>query len=874
MTYPQSAGGVELKFEFPVNTSPTGVELVFGATLVPAEPQDFIPSAGVTHTAFGDHLVRDPRVLAAGFDAAELGTASVELATPNVYPEGFDSLEFGGAYIADKPAPTQVSLNSDEPGVDGVDGFALGDSFVSHFLRFVEVEYSPQEEWGTAFIGDRQRYMYAGGVPGGEYGDTEATFPKRLLPSGRDLAEYGDAEADFLNVAFPAGLVGASLGQPWAAFRTRHITPFAQQYIEWGSGKIELWQRYLLVNHPPESNATGEKYGQYTEVLNRNRTIGPVGLLAQQTSTSPAYLELTGRAVYPPGIDGAFGGGTFASYRVRSTWVPGYELDRYPNDTTVYNYAATIRANSLSSFADGTPFVEKLLKFVTVSGYRVDGYGTQWASPSPRSAHPVGSDLEGRNNAHYVSHSPYLVQAAGPDGLRAGAPFVYIRPPVTVYASWGQLWAQDSKQMGVPNALRYPPLIEVPGRPYTEFSYPAARVDFLVRSVQPPSATGQEKYGDNAVRDRRFTVGVAGGRTTEYGAFSVENALHVTLPTTQLIGGDQLTLVDAYGSPTVEQRWLDVESAGTATQYGEPECQGNTITFEARHHPSVSTGMLRFGLTRIPGEQFAREVGKVPAALYGHPGTSPFHVYCTPDYPPRYGENLIQGSQSWDDDTADLVARYGTVSVLSARTLYVTVVVKDDDTHKPAYGAATLYRGTQEVLPPGIATFRSGAAQMWPHPQGVGARGLLSTAFGLTLVPPGVAPPFLYPGPYDAFASGAVRVTNLHQEAHQEGVDHATFADSSGYPVVGDWLRVFPSYEASEYGTATSVTNYIRYVSPGPYDGEWGNTRMVRAIQTVFLKGDDQGGFGELDNTRETTIRPYSAQFLCPTSPYTQVLHA
>jgi len=888
MTYPQPAGSVELKFEFPVSTSPTGVELVFGATVVYGEPQYMVPGS-VLHTAYGTPEVKDPWVRVPGTDTSEFGVSEVGSTIPNVSPAGFDSSEFGEATIAEKPEPTQVSLNSGGPGTGGVDGFVSGDNFVSHYLRYVEVEYSPQEEWGIAFIGDRYQNVRPDSTPTDTYGEPEVTFPKQLAPPGLDAAQYGDAEVGFLNVAFPAGLAPGTVSQPAVGFRVRHVLPFAQQYVAWGDHTVDLWQRYLLVNHPPESDADGELYGQYTEIQNRNKTVRPVGLLAQRISTSPAYLELTGRAIQPPSIDdGAFGDGTFISYRIRNMRVFGYELDRYPNNTTVYNYAATIRVNDLSSFVAGTPAVDKLLKFVTVSGHRADGYGTQWASFSPRSIRPAGPDFIGRNNAHYVSHSPYITQFTGFDNLRTGAPFVYIRPPITVYASWGQLWVQDQKQMGIPRVRRYPPLIEVPGRPYTEFSYPAAMVDFRVRSLQPPSVIGQEVWGNNVVRDRTFTVYVGGIGTTEYGVAEVENAIVVLIPTTTILQPVGLDAI-SWGDLVVQQRWLNPESAGDTSQFGDPECQGNTILFAARHHPSPMAGWTQFGLTRVPGWQTVQGVYWRTPTAFGHPSIAPFHVYCTTYVPTDYGANLAQGDlgMDWGDidgpgTGADLVARYGVPRIVHPRTVHI-YGIPGPAPNKAEFGQHTLYHGTQEVRPLGFATLRTGTAELRPHTQELGPREVPSTDYGQLTVNV-VAPPFIYPIPTDHFVDGQHQVGYFHQRLYVTGLDSEVVGSSPlypghnnlVYPIVGDWLRVFPSYDATEYGP-THVSNYIRYVYPeldADEWSEWGKFSVRRMIQTAILKGNEQTEFGVFDNTRETTIRPYSVQFLCPTSPYTQVLHA
>lgn len=885
MTYPQPAGSVELKFEFPVSTSPTGVELVFGATVIPAEPQDFIPSAGVTHTAFGDHSIRDPRILAAGFDAAEFGTTSAELATPNVYPEGFESLEFGEPYIAEKPEPTQVTFNSADPGIGGVNGFDSGTATVDHFLQYVDVETGPETEWGTAFIGDRYRNVLADGTPMDSYGDIEVTFPKKLLPLAFDATLYGDAHVTFHNVAFPPGVVTSTLGQPFVAFRVRNVLPFSQQYIDWGSTKVDLWQRYLTTYHPPESNADGELYGQYTTVLNRNKTIGMVGLLSQKFSTSPAYLELTGRAIQPPSIDdGAFGADTFISYRIRSTRVQGYEVGRFPNNTTVYNKAATIRPNSYDHIGYGVPAVDKLLKRVYHFGFRTDSYGTPWASFSPRTLRPVGTEMFGKTNEHYVSHTPYYVQTTGFHNLRLGGPFVYIRPPITVYATWGQLWVQDQKQMGIPAVRRYPPLIEVPGRPYTEFSYPAARVDFRVRNLQPPSVIGQEVWGTTVIRDRTFTIEFEGIETGKCGFPDVANDLVIVIPTTQyIVCTDLSTEITEFGTYEIQQRWLDVLPIENVTQWGTALVWSNVIRFLPQHHTSVAMGETGFGLALIPGSQTTTFAG-LPASGYGHASMSPRIIYCKDPQaiPAGYYDNWKPSTSvyQWDGENADLLPKYGLPVILAKRTIYVDMTSDPALAHKALFGDHTLYHGTQEVFPPSFNPFRSGTAMLVPHDQELGPRGYLYTQFGTFYIPPEVGEPFLYPDGLDATESGVTFVTHRDREVFMTGEEHSVLyasQDNPGYnnmyyPVVGEWIKVYPDPIDTEFGTP-DVMNFIRYVYPDVLETEFGDIKMSRTIQMVYFKGSEYTEYGVFDNTRDMIIRPYSVQFLCPTSPYTQVLH-
>lgn len=906
LPYPQLASSVELRFGTPADTSSTGIELVFSVKQAVIGPQTLAPSGrnqgefgtasfvwnrnlsptGISAIVFGTAKVLGPQYLTfAGVNTATFGVASAVLATPSVSPEGLHSLAFGTAYIAPKPLPTTVTFNG-VPST-GPYTFVSGTAWTSHLLRIIDVETGPGTLWGTAFIGDRYRYLTVSGVQASGFGIPEVTFPKQLHVPGTDQSLFGTPQVGFSNVAFPAGLATGSVGQPWVSSRTRHVLPFAQQYIEWGGHKIDLWQRYLLVSQPPESDADGEIFGQYTEVRNRNKTIRPVGLLAQRISTSPAYVELTGRALQPPSIDdGAYGGGTFISYRIRFLRVPGYELDRYPNNKYVYNTAATVRPDSFGTLGFGAHLIDRRLKYLTPSGHRADAYGHAWVSASPRNVRPVGTDQGGRTNTHYVSHSPYLVQFSGFDNLRLGPPFLFIRPPITVYATWGQLWVQDQKQMGIPRLRRYPPLIEVPGRPYTEFAVPAAFASFRVRTLQPPSVAGQERWGTHVVRDRKFTVRVDGTRTDRYGLnLRVEKLTPDPIyPSLQYItcGPGTTTF---YGSTEFDLRWLVVPSVGPTAQFGEPECQSNTVLFKNRHHPSSSQGFLQFGMTVIPGRHTVTLQGLV-APPTGHPIISPHHVYCTLDIPQTYKENFHYATDQmqWDDSGADqnrfLNGRIGSPRVTSVRpqTIRSFYTSGGYPSIAPTFGSHTLFKRLQEVFPPSFTPFRSGTPKLRPYTQYLGPRGRSMLTLGVPRIPPVERAPLIDVLGLNAFQSGYSEITLSNRSIFVQGSMLTNPLPAHGYngltyPIVGDWIKAYPSYDAALFGTA-DVTNYVRYVSPESVEGVWGDTRVIRETQTLYLRGNEYSGFGVFDNTREMTVRPYSVTFFCPTSPFTQVLHA
>jgi hypothetical protein len=895
--YPQDPAAVDLVFQFPTATGATGLTVTFNDAAVFGSPQDFAPAPGADSAEFGEARVRDPRILGVGFDATEFGMATTELGTPVISPEGWDSLEFGEAYIADKPEPVTITFNSDDPGVDGADTFESGTAEVTHFLRFIGFETGPDTEWGTAFIGDRYREVLTGGDPTDQYGTHEVTFPKEIAPLALDLSLFGTSTARFNNVAFPAGFATDSVGQPFVAFRVRNVVPFAQQYIEWGDTEIDLWQKYLQVVHPPESNADGELFGAFTEVRNRNRIIGVYGLLATRFASTPAYLELTGRAIQPPSInDGEFGAGTFISYRVRNVRVFGYDLDRYPNNTYAYNTAATIRMDGFGTLGFGAHLVDRRLKYLTLSGHRADAYGQAWVSDSPRSVRPVGSDLGGRSNAHYVSHSPYLVQFAGFDNLRLGPPFLFIRPPITVYASWGQLWVQDQKQMGIPKVRRYPPIIEVPGRPYTEFSYPAAFVSHYTRTVRPATVDGQERWGTNVVRDRKFTVRVDGVRTDGYHTFRVENTLpDPVIPRTEYLSFNGGGLMTEWGVAWMDLRWLVVPSVGSTAQFGAPICQSNTIIFATRHHSSASQGDTTFGLPVIPGGVLTVTMhGGDPEYGPGHPRISPLHVYCTTGdrIPRNYKENFHYqtGSMEWDVTQEGGPDRFlngviGAPRVLSLRPQTVRSFYREDvpnDNTTPRFGTPWLTKRIQEIYPSSFTPFRSGTSELHPYTQYLGPKGRSMLAMGNFYIPAAaVGEPFIYAGGFDAFVSGSTEVTERDRRVFMSGALHEVLSSSElnpsynslNYPIVGDWLRIYPSFDAALFGIA-NVMHWIRYVEPEPIEGRFGVIRLVRETQTLYVKGDEQTEFGVFDNTRDMIIRPYSVQFLCPTSPFTQVMHA
>ena len=291
-------------------------------------------------------------------------------------------------------------------------------------------------------------------------------------------------------------------------------------------------------------------------------------------------------------------------------------------------------------------------------------------------------------------------------------------------------------------------------------------------------------------------------------------------------------------------------------------------------------------MTVIPGRRTVTLQG-LAAPPTGHPIISPHHVYCTLDIPQTYKENFhyFTDQMQWGDGPgADqnrfLNGRIGSPRVTSVRpqTIRSFHTSGGYPSIAPTFGSHTLFKRLQEVFPPSFTPFRSGTPKLRPYTQYLGPRGRSMLTLGVPRIPPVERAPLINALGLNAFQSGYSEITLFNRSIFAQGSmltnsPHTHGYNGLTYPIVGDWIKAYPSYDAALFGTA-DITNYVRYVSPESVEGVWGDARVIRETQTLYLRGNEYSGFGVFDNTREMMVRPYSVTFFCPTSPFTKVLHA
>lgn len=877
-----SGEAVDLNLDRPSVPSSPPVELVLGDYVL----GNLYP-AGLHTALFGAHYVLDPRVWPVGVDTAGYGAPVV--VEPYARPIGVDTAGYGEPRLVKVPTRQSVSFSTSGSGPNTL---VTGTQFCAYFLRFVEVPGTLGGAYGLGAVGYRVRHVSTVSTSSqSQFGDAFVSPAVVWSAAGVDQTQYGTASLAFGNTIFSRlGDVGAQ-GVPMVAYRNRELGVEGELYELFGDQIAYVGTQLLYQYHEATSLAADAAYGVWLEVANRNKSLGPIGLHSLSISSTPADVVHGGRAISASGVPPAGSGTALVAYSVRQITPQGIAQDQYPDEFFAYCLARTIAVPGHTPGGTGTPAVDRLLKFSEQYGSRHEEFGTPWTSHAIRSVYMVALDGYSQNNDHYVSHWPLLAQVLGVSTEKFGDQFVYAKPPVVVYPSWHQSWVLDQINIGTPAVRRYPPIIEVEGRPFTEFPWQSPWVSFRVRTVTSIVGATSDSIGRHTVMDRKQTVRVEGSTTSAISpAFRVANVIDSsTLPSTryvylrgtdnQLKFGD-LSLFTSYVYP--DSQW--------AVTFGDLVVRSNVVEFLPKHHASM-LGMTTFGAPRIPGVQTVTVGGVYVGEMQDKVHVvSPFHVYCTRRMPEKYRDNLSYLSTSWPASDvgesitthppSDLGCRYGELRVLpSPHVQYAPAYHPNAPLSAyTEYGDHWVVNKTPQVFLVGMSTMRAGFPGLLPRAQSIRCSGVPTMRCGAPEVStPPSALAVLVSGRSGTL--GAIEVQNQHRTVYQGGSRHDVYGANN--PMVSFPRTINPSFDATAFGIQW-VSNWHREVHPAwPEDAEEyngadqyeGRPTVRRAQLTVRAIGGWEFASGDISVVRWNEVHPYSVPLLCPTSRFTQVLH-
>lgn len=487
---------IEIRFVTTVTATPGSAELRFGPFIGPADAQYLYPE-GFLAVEWGDFATTQTGefpVTPAPWQSSQFGQPTAFNLSQFIVPINFGAQTLFGDHTIYIPEDQHA-------GAAGLNATQWGTTFVSWHLRWVTHgnAYSGPLA-GVPSVINRIRYVYPAWSVFSQYGTAMMGRHADVDPVGWSAMGTGQPHVEWGNVLQAQGWKSdGAVPQPWVSRSPRVLAP--QQgaaSTEWGDAYV--WRLRQTVTHlgfPWE--AQGTKFGDFTLVENRNRTVGAFGFSADRVPIT-AFVANTGRALLPEGLGATqWGGDTFIADRIRT--IGGKGLDSFSASnfgTTIHNAARVLAPSGWRSGAAGRPeWVESNLQTVRQHSVISLQPGTPMISDAVRTV----TQYPWSSASHRAGYPTVWFNRVAPAGIDTGGlgSVVVLGPYIrTITPRW-----IHRHLLGNPGVRNVTPQLWPPGRPYSEFGL-LSWVSFRVRGLLPAwshtDAIGRHSIGDRTRR--------------------------------------------------------------------------------------------------------------------------------------------------------------------------------------------------------------------------------------------------------------------------------------------------------------------------------------------------------------------------------------
>ena len=651
------------------------------------EPSDgrTLKPVGFSHTAYGAPEIRNTQLLvkAAGYNGLSFGTPftrntadfirpkggdylqvpqpdRVELLHRPIYPQGWRSEAHGtgriynliqyvtsAGNISPRLAfgrPTIENLNR-YLNISGIDSLKFGTATVTHETRYLYPSMPNRLAFGTPWASHSPRTIEAGGLYATKLGNPVVAGTRHIGAIGWDSQAFGTRIIPEIQTVYPQGMAG-QWGWPTVYNHDWHVTPkgFMSTVSEaerFGTAYFYNSRQYTQAFHSELSDATGEKFGVWTEIKNRNRyvtTHGHDSMVVQRQ-----YIENTARTLEPAGFDSQAFGQQFIAAGVRDLRLDGIEPPYVSGWTAVYNGARVIQTRGFdSSLVPADGYVENTRRYFN----RIGNFDSLEAG-QPFIADAIRElSIERRYSIEpplvpmpLIDHRVKYIEPAGLDRLNMGEPFLHIR--------WNKLHPRsgDLSQYGMPAVRNLTPELYFHGKDMQEFGQ--ASVHLYTRYIQPDGPLTQQ-FGRPHARDKRSWIYPL---TQDFASFSTKNHVYNERPDPpgvqriqpRSIPQSESELRQKFGTPNFNQQVIYHHQTQESLRMGSPEIKSNVIRIEGGIYDYFSTGKpevtLRNRTIDLEGQGIDNTI------TLGKPRFSPFTIWATTDVPAQANDNHIPPGQ-------------------------------------------------------------------------------------------------------------------------------------------------------------------------------------------------------------------------------------
>lgn len=818
-------------------TPPVGnlIAFVFGLTDV----FRYVFPYGLFSFQTGTALIQNSKryLYPANFATDGYGTAAVNR-TNGCIAQGFTQLAFGQPTLSNKtqylnvfnfdPRYTQwgtpyVSYKLNQYArPSGVELTGWGSHLIAFFLRYVaQREPYRGSVFGDALVALRVRTITVPWEVYTQYGLPNVSREIVLEPVGFDTSKVGAHKIEWGNVLYPSGWrSSAPLSQEHRVSRSPQVVRVLQRdgASEWGVPFLYNLRQYVYQLYDPDYDKPFNRgFGPYTAILNRNRTVRPVGFKTDAVSYLLFILN-TGRAVLPVGLGPEPPQILQIAYRIRSIYPHGRDslwISRY---SAIYNAAYAIYPPSIRSTVviPKVPLVFSNLQ--TIKHH--SGPTTEWGS------------------AFIADRIRYLFQQISRDYLRAGFPVIGLRvrtlsptgiappavPPPFMAGPFRKIiqprWIKGSDKFGYPTLRNKIPQAFARGWDSLDTSFSTGlkhTIDFRVRRLYALGFGVTEIFGRQAISDRRLWIYPIG---SDFFKMPITHRIALAnpyLPSTRIIIVSGFVLdqnvsffnkiqsspfPEGWNSQKFGTAWIRVQ--GCITRWEWPD--------------SV------FGYPSLNPTQYVYGRQAEPFDAWGKPRLSPHTIWCRFDAPAQALRNhgndrweLIDATPVGSIQTASTYPWWGDVFVsTSPRTIrhYHWDSVYDF-TVGGWIGQQTIQLLRRTLSLQGINSARYGYPTLIPHTRKIWSRPWLSLLMGSPTVSTRVSFTRTLPVPgTDFFQLGELRIEHRNRNVYPIGYVATQFGNNE--PMVHFPRKVYPNgYIASQFGTQWASFRIRHLYPPG-----------------------------------------------------------
>lgn len=280
--------------------------------------------------------------------------------TPELKPSGFNQSTFGSTWISNKTRSIYAGL--------GRDSLAIGEITVWHFARYLKPTGIFNDGYGTPRVEHGRRTILAKGSIHSVYGGSawvsyavrslspsSITYPnipihrvggtQHIQPFGYIATLFGSRIIPENQSIYPQGFInpfGLTMVDLWKKYIKPNgfLTTGQESGHRFGTHRFWNLRQYIEMYYDVDSGLTPPKWTGWTNIENKNKTIGAIG--SNSARISEPNIENKARVLSPSGLSALTFGRTMMADRVRSLKLQGMEAPYISGWSAIYNAASAI----------------------------------------------------------------------------------------------------------------------------------------------------------------------------------------------------------------------------------------------------------------------------------------------------------------------------------------------------------------------------------------------------------------------------------------------------------------------------------------------------------------------------------------------------